>query len=145
MASGDHEQMGGSLCVDVAEDNCIVALRNYIRGDITIDNSTEKTFCSHQVVTGFWILDSAIALATASAAIPAVSKRRTVELKRTGVKNPSTISWRSSSASPPSGPRAITSGKTGSTASSVRPADASSSNRVPDGAAAMARLTGADG
>jgi len=92
MASGDHQQVGRSLCVDVAEDNCIVALCNYVRGDITIDDSTEKTFCSHQLVTGCWILDSAIALATASAAIPAVSKRRTVELKRTGVKNPSTIS-----------------------------------------------------
>ena len=92
MASGDYEQVRGRLGIDVAEDNCIVALGDYVSGDITIDDSAEKTLRMHQVFTGCWILDSAIALATARAAIPAVSKRRTVELRRTGVKNPSIIS-----------------------------------------------------
>jgi hypothetical protein len=83
--------------------------------------------------------------ARASAAIPAVSKRKVPLTSDAGVKPPSIISWRSRSSRPPSGPSAIETGATRSIAISFVSARPSRRILVPSGAAAIARDTGAEG
>src|SRR6476659_6928431 len=97
----DYEHMCRRLRIDVAKDDDVIRARNDRSRNFSAHDFAEKTILAHL---------SPIARAIARAAMPAVSNRRIEDPIRTGVNPPSIIWSRSSSASPPSGPSAMTIG-----------------------------------
>src|SRR5215216_2252873 len=98
VARNDHD-MDGRLGIDVAEGDAVLRLRHDGRGNLLSHDPAKETI-SHCPFSPFKDIDRI----TATAAMPAVSKRSVVDARR-ALRQPRKLSASSSSGSiPPSGP-----------------------------------------